>query len=480
MLRTLRRRLVLSHILPLLVIIPLVGIALVYVLETQVVLANLSGELVGETVLVAEIASDHPEIWRDPTQAQVFVARIAPHLTAQVMLLDSQGRLLASSGSAESPFVVGRPIAVPGLASVQQGEISVRTSYSRDLGAEVADVLVPVFGPTQQVIGIVRLTHKLAGVNERFLRLRYLIVALLAGEVVVGAAVGWLLATNLEPPLRRVTQAVYRLASGQRSEPLPEEGPAEICLLLQAFNTLVERLHTLEAARGRLLANLVHELGRPLGAIRSAIQALLGGAAEDPALRRELLTGMEAEIEHLQRLLDDLVRLRDQVVGGLELDYQPVDLNEWLPTTLASWQAAVREKGLRWKVDVPPDLPVLIADPDRLAQALGNLLSNAVKYTPPGGKVSVGAGVEDNAVWICVSDTGPGVAPEDLKHIFDPFYRGRQAHRFPQGMGLGLTIARDLAIAHGGRLEVRSTPGLGSHFTLWLPLQPSLAQPPPE
>jgi len=206
--------------------------------------------------------------------------------------------------------------------------------------------------------------------------------------------------------------------------------------------------------------------------MRSAIQALLGGADEEPTLRRELLAGIEGEVDRLQRLLDDLARLHDQVVGTLELAYQPLAVSEWLLHMLAPWRAAAQEKGLHWEVTVPADLPSLAADPDRLAQALGNLLSNAIKYTPPGGTVSVGAGIEGEEIWVRVSDTGPGIAPEEQARIFDPFYRGRSERRFPQGVGLGLTIARDLAIAHGGRLELESTLGLGSHFTLWLPLGP--------
>lgn len=471
MLRTLRSRLILSHVLPLLVIVPLVGIALVYVLETQVVLVNLSKELVGQTVLVAEIASDHAEIWHDPAQAQVFISRLAPRLTAQLMLLDPGGRLLASSDPSDSGLM-GQQLELPGLASARAGEISVRMAYSRNLRAEVADVLVPVVGPDQRVIGVVRLTHELASVYERFLRLRYLIVAILAGEVLVGAAVGWLLALNLEHPLRQVTLAVDRLASGQRLVPLPEQGPDEIRLLSRAVNTLVERLRTLEQARRQLLANLVHELGRPLGALRSAIQALSGGANGEAALRQELLVGMEEEINRLQRLLDDLARFHDQVLGSLEVNRRPVALSDWLPHVLALWREMAQGNGLRWESTVSADLPTLEVDPDRLAQALGNLLSNAIKYTAPGGMVFVNAGVEEDAVWIRVSDTGPGIAPEEHDLVFTPFYRGRQGGRFPKGMGLGLTIARDLIVAHGGRLVLESTPGRGSHFTLWLPLGP--------
>jgi signal transduction histidine kinase len=225
-----------------------------------------------------------------------------------------------------------------------------------------------------------------------------------------------------------------------------------------------------EQMNRQLLANLVHELGRPLGAFYSAIHALQQGADEDLTIRQELLAGMAGEVRRFKRLLDDLARLYDRTIGRLELECQPIVLNQWLPQVLSSWREAAADKGLQWQATIPADLPILEADPDRLGQALGNLLSNAIKYTPSGGTVSIEAGFGDSAIWIRVSDTGPGIAPEDQAHIFTPFYRTREANHFKQGMGLGLSIAHDLIVAHKGRLEVESRPGLGSRFTLFAPI----------
>ncbi|GAB4535883.1 MAG: HAMP domain-containing sensor histidine kinase [Anaerolineae bacterium] len=470
---TLRTRLIISHLLPTLVIIPLMGLALVYVLETQVLLVNVSRELVGQAILLAEMASQQGGIWHNSEQASVFVTRISPLLGVRIMLLDSRGYLLASS-NADDAQAVGRPVEeLPGLARALAGQTDVRVDYSQVLYAEVADVLVPVVGSDQQVMGVVRLTHQLAGIYERFLRLRYLILAVIVSGLVLGVAVGWVLALNMGRPLRQVTGAVYGIASGGQLAPLPERGPDEIRMLLHAVNTLVERLHGLEQARRQLLANLVHELGRPLGALRSAIQALLGGANQDEALSHELLVGMDEEISRLQRLLDDLARLHDQVLGSLELDRRPTSLPDWLPHVLAPWREAAQAKELHWQVTIPDGLPLIAVDPDRLAQTVSNLLSNAIEYTPAGGTVSVEVGQEDRALWIQVADTGPGIEAEEQARIFTPFYRGRSAGRFPQGMGLGLSIARDLVIAHGGELKVDSTPGQGSRFTIWLPLIPN-------
>jgi two-component system sensor histidine kinase BaeS len=470
MLRTLRRQLVLSHILPPLVIIPLLGLALVYVLETQVILPNLAQELKEQAQLVAEIAGGTADRWADPAWSQGLVTRIGPHLTARIMLLAPGGRLLASSNRADGDRL-GQVLDLPGLPDVLKGQTSVRIAYSHDLNAEIADVLVPVMGPDRRVVGVVRLTHLMSSVSGQFLRLRYLITGVLAGGLLLGAAAGWALALNLARPLRQVTQAIGGLASGQHLTPLPETGPEEVSLVARAFNTLAARIKDLEQARRQLLSNLVHELGQQLGAVRSAVQALLGGADADATLRQELLAGIDTGMGRLQRLLDDLTRLHDRIVGTLELARQPVPLSTWLSLMLIPWREATQEQGLQWEAAIPADLPTLAIDPDRVAQALGNLLSNAIKYTAPGGSVAVSAGVTNNAVWITVRDSGAGIAPEEHDQVFAPFYRGYTTQRFPEGMGLGLTIARDLIAAHGGQLALDSAPGQGSRFTLHLPCQ---------
>jgi signal transduction histidine kinase len=199
----------------------------------------------------------------------------------------------------------------------------------------------------------------------------------------------------------------------------------------------------------------------------------LNGADEEPELRRELLVGMDDQVQRLRPLVDSLADLHGQVLGGLELGLEPVSLPEWLPRTVAPWRQAAHDKGLHWEIQVPASLPMVEVDPDRLAQALGNLLSNAIKYTPE-GIISVEAASRDGEVAIAVKDSGIGIAPSELERIFEPFYRSRRDKRFPQGMGLGLSIARDLVVAHGGTIRVDSAPGEGSRFTILLPQAPAL------
>jgi len=468
MFRTLRRRFALSHVIPLLVVIPLMGIALVYVLETRVLLTTLSRELEGEAVLIAQMTRTQDGIWEDRTQAQTFVDGLDPRLAPRVMLLDPWGTLLASSDPADAARV-GQALDNLDLTTVLAGEADKRTKYSQQMGREIADVMVPVMGPEGRVLGIVRLSHQYSNVYDDLLRLRYVIGGVLLGGALMGAALGMGLALNMERPLRQMTRAVSELAHGKQQGQLPEQGPQEMRGLVGAVNTLVERLRSLEQARRQLLANLVHELGRPLGALRSAVDALQEGADQDAAFRDELLEGMGREVDRLGRLVDDLAGLHDQVLGTLELRLQATEMSEWLVHSLGPWREAVQMGGLHWQAAVPADLPSIAIDTDRLGQAVGNLLSNAIKYTPAGGSVSVSAGTMQDEIWIEVRDTGPGIPPEERERIFTPLYRSQAGRRFPQGMGLGLSIAHTLVTAHGGRLEVDSIPGTGSRFIIWLP-----------
>jgi len=179
---------------------------------------------------------------------------------------------------------------------------------------------------------------------------------------------------------------------------------------------------------------------------------------------------MDDQTARLQHLLDELAHLHDQVLGTLEMEYQPIKISEWLPVVLRPWQEAARDKHLSWQTEIPADLPQISVDPNRLAAVVENLVSNAIKYTQSGGTVSVSANVDREELLICVKDNGYGIAIEEQEKVFEPFYRGNQGRRFKQGMGLGLSIARDLVEAHGGWINLESTPGEGSAFTIHLPI----------
>ncbi len=469
MLQSLRNRLIISHVLPLLVILPLLGVALIYIVETQILLPQLAENIIGDARLLAEISRNEYALWGNPILFEHLLDRVQLQPGIRVMFLNPEGRLLYSSDQAAYSDL-GEHMTTSGLEAAQSGREIVLTNYSvLRLHNVIVDVFVPVASPNQVLLGVVRVTYQIASIYEIFAQTRFLIVGTILLGLAAGAGMGSLLAVNIGRPIQQVTKAIYELASGLRKETLNEKGPREIREQVQAVNFLVERLNDLEQSRRQLLANLVHELGRPLGALRSAIHALSKGAAEDPQLLQDLSEGMDEEAARLQTVLEDLAHLHDQLVGTLELQREPVSLGDWLPRTVRPWQAAALEKRLHWKEDIPNSLPVVYVDQVRLAQVIGNLLSNAIKYTPSGRFVSVTAGVHNGEFWVKISDTGPGLTAEERANLFIPLSRSNQMQRIKQGMGLGLSIAKDLAEAHGGRIEVDSTPGLGSAFTLWIP-----------
>jgi len=470
MFRNLRQRLIWSQILPLLLSLPLMGILLIYSLEGQILIPQLAKNLVNDARLLAEISSAEFELWGDPTLFKSLISRVQLDPDIQVTFLTRQGILLYSSDPGDSPFI-GTLLALPGLAKAQTGKEIALTNYSiLNLGNVVVDVYEPVTNIGGQVIGIIRLTYRLGSLYNIFGQLRWQILIALGLGLVLSVVIGTLLAINISRPVRGVTKAINDLASGQRHEPVQEYGPDELRSQARAVNLLVEQLHSLESSRRQLLANVVHELGTPLGALRSAIHALGKGAADDPTLLADLTRGMDDETLRLQVLLDELAHLYDKATGSLELNRQPVETGDWLKGVLIPWRAAAQEKHLDWVEEIPATLPSISIDTLRMAQVVGNLLSNAIKYTPAGGNVKISAGVDEKTFWLKVSDTGVGIHADELEKIFLPFYRGDTGRRIKDGMGQGLTIARELVTAHGGKLSVESTPGQGSEFTVTLPL----------
>jgi two-component system sensor histidine kinase BaeS len=465
--RTLRGRLILSHILPLLLVLPLVAIGLVYILETQVLLTNLTEDLTDRATIIAEAIESSPDLLSDAEDVQRFVSSISLNMDGQIIILKPNGDIIAASHP-DYGDLTGQTIIMERIEVGSDGEPSVSVQYN--FFQQGAEVYIPVVGADQQLQFIVGVTQSLEGVTTEFDLLRKWVLLILFLELALAFVIGYVLALRLSRPISHVSNAIIDIADGERIEPLKPQGPQEIQRLSSAVNILSERLRILEETRRRSLANIVHELGRPLGAILSAIHVLRQAPGDDPAVREELLAGAETEINRMQPLLDDLAQLHGQVTGTLELATQPTPLSDWLPPILLPWRAGALEKGLEWEAAIPSDLPTANLDPKRMAQAIGNLLSNAIKYTQEGGRVGVSAGTLKTEAWIAVIDNGPGISPDDEERIFEAFYRSRRDRRFPQGLGLGLTIARDLVEAHGGHLELVSESGEGSRFTIYLPL----------
>jgi two-component system sensor histidine kinase BaeS len=454
--KSFRSQLILSHLLPLIIVLPVLGLIFVTIVESQILLVNVVDDLRRAAVMVAAQAANEPIVWQDNAQAQAFVEKYRANLQREVILL--------------SPAGASTTLTTNDLAVLQSGQPLLKSQYNLSLSDLQAEAYAPVLDAQRIIVGIVQVTDRLGDVYQGFQHVRNLVLLSLLGALVVAVVIAWWLAQRTEQRLQDVTRAVEQVADGQSPALTPESTPREFLGVLQAVQALSDRLQSSEEIRKRLLANLVHELGRPLASLQAAIHALQQGAVQDAALRDDLLHGMDDQVERLKPLLDNLARLYKQSIGPAELQRVPIGLNEWLPQILITWQATAQAKGLSWRTQLPADLPIVSIDPNQMAQVIGNLAANAIQYTATGGRISIEAGHTSDRVWIAVEDTGIGIAPEVSAHIFDPFYRGATGQRFPQGMGLGLAIARDIARAHSGDIMVQSAEGQGSRFTVEWPL----------
>jgi len=273
-----------------------------------------------------------------------------------------------------------------------------------------------------------------------------------------------LLARRFAAPLRRLTAAVEAMAQGDLSQRVEVRARDEVGELGQAVNRMAGDLQAARAQRQQMTADIAHELRNPLSVIRGNLDAILDGVYPTDV---EHLVPVYEETMLLQRLVEDLRVLSLADAGQLRLLHADVDMGALLTGVADGVQAAAEERRISIRVEVPQEPLIVEGDADRLRQVIGNLMSNALRYTPEGGTIGLRGESDGNRVRILVSDTGKGIAEQDLPHVFDRFYRADPARdREAGGSGLGLAIARALVEAHGGTIEVQSTVGQGTVFTV--------------
>ncbi|HLO34236.1 MAG TPA: ATP-binding protein [Anaerolineales bacterium] len=290
--------------------------------------------------------------------------------------------------------------------------------------------------------------------------LRYAALA----AMIAAVALSLYLSRSVIAPLRAMSLATQRIADGRYAERIQVHGEDELAQLAARFNQMAEKLDQVESMRRRLIGDVSHELRTPLTAIKGSMEGLMDGVL--PATL-ETYQQIHTEADRLNRLVDDLQELSRIEAHAYELDLQPVAVSALVQTVSKRLAAQAGSKRISLDFELASDLPRILADEDRVVQVLTNLVGNALQYTPENGKVNIAAKRMNNEVQFSVHDTGIGISPEHLPHIFDRFYRvdKSRSRRTGGGSGIGLTIARALVEAHGGRIWVESTgEGQGSTF----------------
>lgn len=268
--------------------------------------------------------------------------------------------------------------------------------------------------------------------------------------------------TRFTRPMDGLIDAAGRIEHGDYSATVPESGPREMRSVARAFNAMSARLKSSDEQRRTFLADVVHELRTPLSVIRGQAEGIADGLY--PADEEHLSPIVDAT-RSLEVLVEDLRALALSETGSLALVREPVDPAELVNESVASFMAEADEAGVKLTGDAAGGLPPFDVDPTRMRSAVGNVIANAIRHTPAGGSVKVAAAASDGAITISVIDTGEGIAPELLPHVFERFVRGAGS----KGSGLGLAIAHDITVAHGGTIDIASEVGKGTTVNIKLP-----------
>jgi two-component system OmpR family sensor kinase/two-component system sensor histidine kinase BaeS len=298
--------------------------------------------------------------------------------------------------------------------------------------------------------------------------LRNLLVVATLLATVVGLAVSGILTRSMTVPLQQLVEVSLAVAKGDLSQQVEEQGSDEIVQVARAFNEMTVALDKAEELRENLMADIAHELRTPLSVLQGNLRAILDDIYP---LEKAEIARLYDETRLMSRLVDDLRELAQAEAGQLGLNLRTTDLAALLDGAIASFEPAAESKQIDLSLEVADALPTIEADPDRLAQVLRNLLTNALRHTPPSGQITVAAGIVSEHIQVSVADSGHGIAPQHLAHVFDRFWRADRARsREDGGSGLGLAIAKSLVEAHGGRIWIESVLGQGATSFFELPI----------
>jgi two-component system OmpR family sensor kinase len=385
-----------------------------------------------------------------------------------IQLLDAEGLVVDRSANLGDHQL---PLTPTALAQGRQGNSWYDTLLldGQPLRLYTAPLLID-----DDVIGFIQVARSLQDYEQTLAHMQRLLLICDSLVIVTAGLVGWALARASLRPIDRVTQAARAIGlSGRldrRLDPVPRQD--EVGRLVATFNEMLDRLEAAFAAQRRFVADASHELRTPLTTIRGNVELLRRARDLPPEEIDEALADIASEAERMSRLVTELLRLA-RADAGLDLERAPVPLDQVLRDVHRQMQLHKPEI----RVQLAPLAPALVlGSRDALQELFLILVDNALKYTPAGGEVTIGLDRQDGWYTAWVRDTGVGIDPEDLPHIFERFYRSTKV-RQQRGTGLGLAIARWIAEQHGGRITVESTPGQGSTFTVWLPAPTSWPAP---
>lgn len=483
MFTSLRTRLIVSYIVIILICLVLVSLASILLLSRFQAKLVFSG-LVDAAVPTAFRVNSLLQRDRSPVEIAALLQEQAERQQVRILLLTPRGQVLADTQgdwTGKQPKVALDEIHKDPGTSYVHGSLTTPSGDSQLYVALPATSLrlAAESGESQQLVYVALLASPRRGLRAvlKDVAKRFLQAGLVT--LVISLILALLIARSIAKPLQRITAATEEIARGNYDQTLDITAPDEVGRLATSFNAMVHEVKASRQAQRDFVANVSHELKTPLTSIQGFSQAILDGTADDEVNRYRAVEIIGSEANRMSRLVDELLDLARIESGQIQMLREPVDLAQMLEACVEKFALQAREGNVELALDAPA-LPLVTGDEDRLDQVFTNLMANALKHTPPAGRVVVKAQeakkIRNKAglactVEISVTDTGTGIPPEDLPHIFERFYQVDKSRAGQdRGAGLGLTIARQIIEAHEGSINVESVRDLGTKFTVSLPV----------
>ncbi|WP_044736531.1 cell wall metabolism sensor histidine kinase WalK [Geobacillus kaustophilus] len=383
----------------------------------------------------------HHHSWNGIQHIQLDTTIMNRHEQAGVVLLSLEGEQLYAAGEIPASWMIG--LGTSTKVKAHGKTIAFLHYYDREVG---------------------NMAKVRRGITSSVTTLSLLSAAVL---VFLSLFIAFWLSKRLTAPLKLLIYAIDRLGKGEFGVQAPMITKDEYGKVAQTFNEMSKQLQQAEEVRRRLVADVAHELRTPLTILRGKLDWF---QQQRRPIEPERLLPLQDELIRLARLVEDLHQLSLAEAGKLPLERKPTNMESLLQQLIERVAPSAEEKNIRIHLTCSANHTTIWVDPHRITQVFLNLLVNAIRYTPEGGMVNVGIDEEPAVLQIAVSDTGIGIAPEHLPFLFDRFYRADEARtRNRGGTGLGLAIAKEFVLAHGGTIDVDSTPGQGTTFRVKLP-----------
>ncbi len=409
-----------------------------------------------------------------------ILSRAGNELSGRILILDGDGKVHADSyreacGTRLAyPEVVsiltGGSTADYGVHSLDSGESAMPSMLRIGSSDEWASYCTAGIVHSSRVIGVLLLVSSVREMMQNLYTLQDNMVMIFVAVAAAAVLAGMVFARVITRPVVELTGVIRRMSRGDLAARVPERGSGEIRHLASAFNSMSEKLQTLDQSRNQFVSDASHELKTPLATMKIMIESLIYQPEMEQPLRTEFLRDVNAEIDRLSSVISDLLTLVQADAHSMRLTRERLSLAALVKETAHRLEPIARQRGQTMTLALQ-DSCDMFADRSKLLQAAYNLMENAVKYTQQGGTVTVTLSRSGHEAVLVVADNGPGIPKASIGHVFERFYRVDKARsRENGGTGLGLSIVHQIVALHGGTINVESEEGKGSSFRIRLPL----------